>query len=471
MSITSSLNNALSGLNVTSRMANVVSNNLANALTEGYGRRELETSSYAGGVRVDGITRAIDRGILSDRRLAEAQLNADQRTAGMLGKIENIMGVPGDEDSLSMRLAAFESALVSAASDPSSDQRLQQVGNALKGVVTKLHDSSVQIQNLREDSDLAIKRDVDTLNSSLRMLERLNADISRARNTGQDVSSLLDSRQQVVDEIGGIVPVRELDRGKDQLGLMTTSGLILIDGKASQFSFQNTPTIVADMTLQSGGLSGIELNGVPLDGSDGFGRLAGGSLAASFQLRDEALTNGQKNLDEFSLELIDRFARLDVDPSMTGIGLLTDGGQPADPLDIVGLSSRVSINASLDPFQGGALSNWRDGTGATSMGPTGDPSQLNRWRGALTQPFGANRMSAAGHVDKLASEISMSRVAADRELSFTAARWDSLHNAELAGGVDSDVELQNLLKVEQAYAANAKVIQTISAMMQQIMEI
>jgi flagellar hook-associated protein 1 FlgK len=80
-------------------------------------------------------------------------------------------------------------------------------------------------------------------------------------------------------------------------------------------------------------------------------------------------------------------------------------------------------------------------------------------------------MSASERIAVFSSEISSGRVNAEQDLSFSAARWDNLHNAELAGGVDTDVELQNLLRVEQAYAANAKVIQTISAMIQQIMEI
>jgi flagellar hook-associated protein 1 FlgK len=51
------------------------------------------------------------------------------------------------------------------------------------------------------------------------------------------------------------------------------------------------------------------------------------------------------------------------------------------------------------------------------------------------------------------------------------ARQDALKTAELATGVDSDQELQNLLRIEQAYAANARVLQTIDAMMQRLMEL
>lgn len=132
MSISSALNNALSGLTATSRTAEVVSSNLSNALTEGYGRRQVEMSSAYGGVRVDGVTRNVDKGLTGDRRLAEARLNAEQRTASMLGKVENLIGIAGDGDSIAGRMATFEKSLISATADPASDQRLSTLNTSLK---------------------------------------------------------------------------------------------------------------------------------------------------------------------------------------------------------------------------------------------------------------------------------------------------------------------------------------------------
>lgn len=471
MSISSALNNALSGLNATSRTAEVVSSNLSNALTEGYGRRKVEVSSANGGVRIDGISRSVDKGLTGERRLAEARLNADQRTAGMLAKIEVIIGVPGDPDSIQGRLTAFEKSLITAIADPASEQRLSMVNTSLKDLVAAIKEDSASVQELRQNADVAIKSDVEVLNTNLRMLEALNADITRTRSVGQDPSSLFDARQQVIDEIGAIVPIRELDRGNDQIALMTTSGLILIDGKPAQFSFDPTPTIVADMTMASAGLSGITRDGLPLSIEDGFGKLSGGSLEAAFTLRDKSLVETQQGLDKFALDMINRFADPSVDPTVSTVGLLTDAGGPVDPSDYLGLASRLSVNASVDPTQGGDIANWRDGVAPLFSGPTGNSAQLTRWHNALTETRGSSPMSASERITVFASQTSQTRLAAEAELSFAAARWDSLHNAELAGGVDTDVELQTLLRVEQAYAANAKVIQTISAMIQQIMEI
>ena len=69
MTITGSIANALSGLNATSRRAEVVSSNIANANTDGYGVRQLNVSAATvggggSGVRIDGVTRLIDNGII-----------------------------------------------------------------------------------------------------------------------------------------------------------------------------------------------------------------------------------------------------------------------------------------------------------------------------------------------------------------------------------------------------------------------
>ena len=79
MSITSALNSATSGLSVTARLADTISNNVANALTEGYGRRTTEVTSltlggYGAGARVTATTRAESAFLTATRRTTDAAL-------------------------------------------------------------------------------------------------------------------------------------------------------------------------------------------------------------------------------------------------------------------------------------------------------------------------------------------------------------------------------------------------------------
>ena len=172
MSISQSLNNAVSGLTATSRMAEVVSSNLSNALTEGYARRVLDVSSQAiggegGGVTIDGVRRIVDKGLIGNRRLADAALANQQPTLDALQSLESLIGTVDDAASLSGRLVAFEQALTTAAGDPASDRNLSSVVSALKSVTDKFNDSAREIQRMRQDADAMIARDIDQLNTSL----------------------------------------------------------------------------------------------------------------------------------------------------------------------------------------------------------------------------------------------------------------------------------------------------------------
>lgn len=482
MSMSSALNNAVTGLTASARMAEVVSSNLSNALTDGYGRRSVELSSVqvgdrGGGVRIDSINRFVDAGLLADRRLAEAALNGQGQNADMVLRLEQAIGSADDAAGLGARLAAFERALISASSDPASETRLASVVSRLQDVTNTLRANTQSIQSLRQEADAAIARDIDVLNSALVQVDALNRDILRINGTGNDASALLDARQRAIDQIAGIVPLREVVRQNGPVGLITQNGTTLLDSQPAQFGFDQTPTITADMTLASGALGAITLDGVALDAATGIGRLEGGSLGASFALRDKTLVEAQSSLDEISADLIARFQDPANDTTLApgDLGLLTDQGNVLDPLDISGLSGRISVNAAIVTAEGGDPGRLRDGLNATTAGASGNPSQLNSWISALSDARadlpGADLRSAAGRIGAYVSEIGATRLAVEEKLSFTSARWETLREAELANGVDTDVELQSLLRIEQAYAANAKVIQTVDFMMQRLMEL
>ena len=65
----------------------------------------------------------------------------------------------------------------------------------------------------------------------------------------------------------------------------------------------------------------------------------------------------------------------------------------------------------------------------------------------------------------MTARIATDRLDAETEASFTSARYGALQDLELGAGVDTDRELQDLLLIERAYAANAKVVQTVDDMM------
>lgn len=56
-------------------------------------------------------------------------------------------------------------------------------------------------------------------------------------------------------------------------------------------------------------------------------------------------------------------------------------------------------------------------------------------------------------------------------MAYSRARSDALTEEALADGVDTDQEMQNLLTIEQAYKANARVIEAVESMLDSLMRI
>ena len=484
MGMTSALSNALSGLTASARTADVISSNIANATTDGYGRRELDLSSRVlggsgSGVHIDGVSRIVDQGVIADRRIADADLGAATTRAGFLSRIEEVVGEPGTAGSLSDRMAGLDASLIEASSRPDSEPRLQNVLRNAKGVTDHINSISREIQTQRTNADHSIAQQVDQLNSSLKNIEQLNHAILTQKSSGRDASALMDQRQQLVDQISAIVPMRAVPREHDQIALITTGGAVLLDGRAAEIGFTRTGLITEDMTFSAGSLSGLTLNGNPVStGNNGI--MSGGTLTASFEVRDDLAVTAQSDLDALARDLVERFQDPAVDATISPLdaGLFTDANTFFDPANEPGLSTRLSINTRVDPESGGAIWRLRDGIGTTTQGDVGNANLLQTMSSALTRTqvpvsgdITAASRSAAGLSSDFLSKVGAAHQMAEADIAFASTKVDTLKGQELTSGVDTDYEMQQLLLVEQSYASNARVMQTIDELIQTLLRI
>lgn len=484
MSITGALSNALSGLSAASRAAHNVSSNLANSMTEGYGRRELSlsarTTSSVGGVQVNGVIRIVDQEVIGERRLADADLAHSETISEFWVSLEASVGSPDDGHSLSARLAELEQSLVLSASRPDSQERLKMVATRADQVAKKLNGISDGIQKMRTRADSGIATEVDRLNTYLQQVRDLNTRISSTLNHGNEVAGLMDQRQVVIDKIGQIVPVREAPRDRDTVALFTTGGAILLDGTAAEIGFTPTPMIMPHMTRDNGLLPGITINGREVATDSESSPIRGGSLGALFQVRDELAVEAQTQLDALSRDLVERLQDPAADPSLgpTDAGLFTDNGAAFDGSGEIGLSGRLKINDLVDLSAGGDATRLRDGLAAVASRDVGDATVLEAMSAALASlrvpasgGFGPGAQTASSLTAQLVTQFGNARELGDQAQSFAASRQNEIHQMELQNGVDSDQELQRLMVIERTYAANARVIQTVDGLIEQLLRI
>lgn len=481
MTISSALSNAMTGLRAAGRNSETISANIANAMTPGYGVRSVAlSSSQIGGVNIDGITRNVNPALLVDRGLAEAAFNNASDRTQFLTSYEDVLGTPDDPNSLSARIAEFESSLVTATSRPDAPERLDGTVNAARDLATLISSASRDIQEARSEADRNIDKQINTLNTALTSVQQINRQITKTMALGGDTSALQDNRQALVDEISAIVPVRQIPRENGQIALYSTGGAILLDGGVAEIEFDAVNQVTPYMTLAAGNLSGLSVNGYPVQTSSDRGALGGGSLGAQFEIRDELGVDAQSQLDALSRDLIERFQDPAVDPTLAvgDAGIFTDAGIAFDPLNEVGISERLSINAAIDDRQGGESWRLRDGINAAVQGDVGDSrllqalsDTLNARRVPASGDFGVGAFSAINLASTLTSQLGADRAQAEQTQTFTSTQFNELTQLVLAEGVDTDQELQKLLLVEQTYAANARMIEAADEMMQTILRL
>lgn len=483
MSITSALHGATSGLSVSARLAGTISNNVANALTEGYGRRTTEVTSltlggYGSGVAVAGTTRAESPYLTATRRTTDAAVGASAVRSDAYDRMMSAMGEPGESAALSSVATALETALMAATAAPQSTAMLADAIDAASAVAEALNRIADENVALRTESDAEIARQVGTVNDALHGIDAINRKIAVMAPQGLDTTSLEDERARLIDTVSPIVPVTTVRRDNGAVAIYSQNGGPLLDGRVYALAFTAAANVVTPELTLGAGLSGLAQDQGALSGpvavgaGSGRGLFDGGSLGALFEIRDRIVPEFDAEIDRYARDLIDRFESAAPSLDAAGAGLFVDAGTGA------GVAGRIALNAAVDPAAGGAVWRLRDGLAATSVGTEGDGAILQGLADAMSAartPTGFVSQSAANDSATMASEIASffagRSARSDEDLAFLTARRSTLIEEEINRiGVDSDAELQALMLVEQAYAANAKVLSVLDDLMKLLLE-
>lgn len=482
MSISSALNIARSGLHVSGLRAETVAANVANASTPGYVRRSIVLSETisggsSSGVQSLGTSRAYDTQIKAQRR----EVTSDVAQATVLAQtwkaISARLGNTADGAGLFNAFSSFETALSRSASAPESATNASMLLDAAKGIARELNNLSDYAARLRGEADREITTGVETVNAALKQIEDINRRLAGMDRTTAQAAALFDERQRQLDTISEYLPVRAVERDAGAIDILTPEGVYLLAGKARQIEFQPGVNFGPDQTVEGGGLSGISVDGTSLTpGSASFAAVSSGMFGALFTLRDQDLPAFSAQLDLVAADLIARLSGGSADPTLPDgeDGLFTD----PDAAGLIGLAGRIEVNALADPARGGDIWRLRDGFGAAAEGPPGNASILSAMYDAFraVQSVNSNglngQFSATELVAQLTSITGQSRIFHEGVAAAAATQHAILMESELRlTGVDIDEQMEQLLLIEQAYAANARVIQVASDMIRILMEL
>lgn len=313
MGLSVTLSNALSGMRVGQSALDVLSHNVANAGTPGYHRRAVSVidtlgvnSTYA---REGQLTRAFNQSLQSHytRAVSDSSFSSVQST--YLDRVQILFGKPGTTGSLDSAFSDFESSLNALSTSPDNFATRAETVQKAQILAGTLNRFTADIQSLRREIESKLSTSVDDINSHLQSLEKING---RLIDQGIDPASratLMDQRDRLIGALSEQMDLAVDYRTDGSVALMTRSGVGVLDGKASIFSFASAGSLSANSQFNSddaltgvGKLSITTASGLTIDLVK-QNVLRSGELKGLIDLRDKQLVEAQDQLDSVAAAL------------------------------------------------------------------------------------------------------------------------------------------------------------------------
>ncbi len=383
MGLSQALSAALAGVTTTQQGISVIAGNVANANTPGYVEENVNqvAVSVAGqqGVSVDttGINRNLNT-LLQNQLWTETSGGSyADMTSQMYQQLQAIYGTPSSSSSFSAIYSNFTSALQALASDPSSYSAQTQVTGAAQSFTQSLNAMTGTIQELRTQAEQGIATDVQTANTAIADIAKINQQLGSAP-ADSATATLEDQRDQDIAQLSQLMNVTVVRGGNNQISVYTGTGQQLVSGtNASTLSFGDVGTLTAT-TLWSADPSQDQAGTITLTTPSGTqtdlvaqNAIQSGEIGAYLQMRDTVLPQAQNQLDELANQMSQA-----VSNQTTNGTAVTSGSQSGYSVDVGGVLPGNTLQLSYTD-----ASNTQHTVTVVALGPGGTLPQ-----GASTDP-------------------------------------------------------------------------------------
>lgn len=409
-----------------------ISENIANSNSEGYNRRSviLQESSVSasteplyvprasfGGSEIAGVSRANDSYLDATARQTGSSLGSASTRLRWLTDIETAL--KDDSQGVGGSLATMYGAIEKLAASPNDPSLRTNMIYGIEQVVGAFQSSSDGLNNTLQGTFTTAQGDATLINDSLAELTRVNDALLRSRKGTSNYAQLLDSRDTELAKISKKINV-SISFGPKDDAILTYGGQTVVQGNtAKNFSINQN----ADGTLQ------LELDATNVAAPTN-GTLGG--LFTSASVTRQRLNSLDALAVQFGGDMNNWHAQGFTDAGAAGGPLVSVGTTAASLAMVISDSSQIAAKSADGRLNGNLLNiSTTRGTGGVEQGWT-----------ALVAAQGTLLNTTKAEAD--AAEV--------RDQNARSAR-------ERVSGVDLDSEAADLLRVQQAYQASARVIQ------------
>lgn len=439
------INNALSGALAAQIALSASSHNIANLQTKGYTRQsallmavgpDASGRSAGNGVQVTSLLRFSDNYKTQAMWRANSELGAYSQSQQYLTQLESVMG--DTSASLSAGIDDFFKAINAVAGDPGSTPLRQQVLTAA-GLMGERFNGlnnifNTQLTSVRQQRGAL----VDSANVDIATIARLNQQIIETQAGGVSASSLIDARDQAIDDLSNKMALEVSDNPDGSRDVSLKSGQALVIG-----SMHGTLNAAATADSQQAFSITFANSTFKLDA----GKM-GGQLGGLTQFETNTLLPLQKDVDDLARQIAD-LANEQLQAGYTAPGV------NGTPLFVYTPGGGANMLKTVEGFKAQDLAFSSDGT----PGDTGNLQKLAALKSrSITLPgIGTVLLSDADTqmLGKLAVDSKINKAATK---TAETVRVQSINDWQSTSGVNEDEEAVKLVEFQRMYQANMQVI-------------
>ena len=286
------LSTSVSGLLAFQKALSVTSNNVANVDTPGYSVEAPQFTPQPGettgigyfgtGVAISSVTRSYSELLAGQMRTSQSSYSSFNTFATTAASIDNMLS--STTTGLSVQLQNFSNSLQTLANSPTLASSGTAVLSAAQSLAQSIQGYASQINSADQNVEGQISSNVQEINSLAGSLATVNTQIAQIQSSGQQPNSLLDQRDNLINQLSQYVSVNTATQSDGTLDVFIGNGQALVSGGTAEtltaIPNQYNPTQF-DVGLQTAGSGGTTV--------DITGAISGGSLGGLLSARNQVI--------------------------------------------------------------------------------------------------------------------------------------------------------------------------------------
>lgn len=452
------INIGYSGANTAQVELNVTAQNTANAMTDGYTRQVAVISSIGAssgsmntagnGVQVDSIRRVSNQYQVNQVWYAASDNGYYSTQQEYLTQLETVLS--DENSSLSGGFDNFFAALNEATTSPDDSALREQVISEAGALSLRINNTLSYIDSQSGEiasQEQAMVEQVNTLTSGI---ASYNQQIADAEARGDNASALYDARDQMVEQLSGIMDVQVNIDDKGNYNVTLQNGQPLVSG-------QQSSTIALETNADGSQSMSLTFAGT----TSSMTSDTGGSLGALFDYQNQVLSPLSDSINSMASQFADA-----VNTQLAqGYDLNGNPGEPLFIYDANDANGPLTVNPDLSADELAFSS---------SPDESGNSDNLQALIDISNEPLEIDNLGSVT-VGEACSTI-ISDIGIYSQQNQTEAQAASTVYAEAQNqqsnisGVSMDEEAVNLITYQQIYEANLKVISTGAEIFDSVLE-